>query len=170
VVPKEKLSNYTGWYRNPRSGGPARLFLQNEKLYATQFGLLVPVAENIFTAANGAVRIETNSKGFLFIGSEKDSIYFTAVDPAKLDEKAVNEYTGEYYSEEAEARFYISVKNGKLVMLQKPKTEFQLTPTYKDGFESPAGVVYFEREKGKITHLKISVTRARNIEFRKVNN
>jgi hypothetical protein len=55
-------------------------------------------------------------------------------------------------------------------MLQKPKTEFQLTPTYKDGFESPAGVVYFEREKGKITHLKISVARARNIEFRKVNN
>jgi len=167
-IPKEKLYNYTGWYRNPRSGGPARLFLQNEKLYATQIGLLSPVSENIFTAGNGNVRIEMNSKGFLFIGSAKDSISFTAVDSAKLDEKAMNEYTGEYYSDEAEAKFYVSVKNGRLLMLQKPKTEFQLTPTYKDGFESPAGIVYFEREKNKVINLKISVGRARNVEFRKI--
>ena len=167
-ISKEKLTTYTGWYRNPRSGGSAKLFLQNEKLYATQFGLLSPVAENIFTAGNGNVRIEKNSKGFLFIGSTKDSIYFTAVDSAKLDEKAMNEYTGEYYSDEAEAKFYVSAKNGKLIMLQKPKTEFQLTPTYKDGFESFAGIVYFEREKNKIINLKISVGRARNVEFRKI--
>ena len=80
----------------------------------------------------------------------------------------MNEYTGEYYSDEAEAKFFVSVKNGRLIMLQKPKTEFQLTPTYKDGFESPAGIVYFEREKNKIINLKISVARARNVEFRKI--
>ena len=78
------------------------------------------------------------------------------------------EFTGEYYSDEAEAKFYVQVKNGKLVMIQKPKAEFQLTPTYKDGFETPAGVVYFEREKNKIVTLKISVGRARNVEFKKI--
>src|SRR4030095_14871935 len=163
---KDKLNKYAGWYRNNRTGGGAKLYLQNDKLYGTQVGQLTPVAENVFIT--GSNRVELNSKGFLFINSAKDSIYFTAVDSAKLDEKAMNEYAGEYYSDEAEAKYYLQVKNGRLVMLQKPKTEFQLTPTYKDGFETPAGIVYFEREKNKIINLKISVGRARNVEFKKV--
>jgi CubicO group peptidase (beta-lactamase class C family) len=166
MISKEKLNSYTGWYRNNRSGGGAKLYIQNDKLYGTQVGQLTPVADNVFTTGNN--RIELNSKGFLFINGAKDSIYFTAVDSAKLDEKAMNEYAGEYYSDAAEAKFYLQIKNGKLVMLQKPKTEFQLTPTYKDGFESPAGIVYFEREKNKIINLKISVGRARNVEFKKI--
>ena len=80
----------------------------------------------------------------------------------------MNEYVGEYYSEEAEARFFVTAKNGKLLIQQKPKTEFQLSPTYRDGFESPVGIVYFEREKDKITKLKVSVGRARNVEFKKI--
>ena len=166
TVSKEKLTSYTGWYRNPRTGGGIKLYIQNEKLYATQLGQLTPVAENSFIRGNN--RIELNSKGFLFINGAKDSIYLAAVDSAKLDEKAINEYTGEYYSEEAETKFYVQVKNGKLIILQKPKNEFQLSPTYKDGFESPAGTVYFEREKNKIINLKVSVGRARNVEFRKI--
>ena len=140
--------------------------MQNEKLYGTQVGQLTPVAENTFITGNN--RLQLNAKGFLFINGSKDSIYFAAADSAKLDEKAMNEYTGEYYSEEAEAKFYVLVKYGKLIILQKPKNEFQLSPTYKDGFESPAGVVYFERNKNNIVDLKISVGRARNVEFRKI--
>jgi len=165
-VSKEKLSSYVGWYKNPRTGGGARIFLQNDKLYGTQVGQLTPVAENVFITGNN--RVELNSKGFLFINGAKDSINFIAVDSAKLDEKSLNEYIGEYYSDEAEAKFYVQVKNGRLVLVQKPKTEIQLSPTYKDGFESPVGIIYFEREKKKITALKISVGRARNVEFKKI--
>ena len=165
-VSKEKLASYAGWYRNSRSGGGAKLYIQNDKLYGTQVGQLTPVAENIFSTGNN--RVVVNSKGFLFINAARDSIYFTAVDSAKLDEKAMNEYTGEYYSDEAEARFFVIIKNGKLVMQQKPKTEFQLSPTYKDGFETPVGIVYFERENNKIINLKVSVGRARNVEFKKI--
>jgi CubicO group peptidase (beta-lactamase class C family) len=166
LISKEELNNYTGWYRNNRTGGGTRLYIQNDKLSGTQIGQLTPIAENIFTTGNNKVVL--NSKGFVFINAASDSIYFTAVDSARLDEKAMNEYTGEYYSDEAEAKFYVSVKNGKLIMLQKPKAEFQLSPTYKDGFETPAGIVYFEREKNKIINFKISVGRARNVEFRKI--
>lgn len=166
AVSKEKLNEYSGWYRNTRTGGGAKLYLQNDKLYGTQVGPLTPVAENVFITGNN--RVELNSKGFLFINGAKDSINFVSVDSAKLNEKTMNEYTGEYYSDEAEAKFYVQVKNGKLVLMQKPKTEFQLTPTYKDGFEVPVGTIYFERDKKKITSLKISVGRARNVEFKKV--
>ena len=167
TISKDKLKSYTGWYKNNRTGRGAKFYLQNEKLYATEVGPLTPIAENTFITANGINRFELFSKGFLIITGAKDSIYFTEVDSAKLDEKSMNEYVGEYYSDEAEAKFYVQIKNGKLVMIQKPKTEFQLTPTYKDGFETPAGIVYFEREKNKIAALKISVGRARNVEFRK---
>lgn len=126
------------------------------------------MAENVFLTTNGNNRVELSSKGFLVINTVKDSIYFTKIDSAKLDEKTMQEYTGEYYSEEAEAKFHVLVKNGKLILLQKPKTEFQLTPTYKDGFESEAGIVYFKRDKNKIVNLKISVERARHVEFRKI--
>ena len=166
TLSKDKLTKLTGWYRNNRTGGGAKLYLQNDKLYGTQVGQLTPIAENAFITGNN--RLEINSKGFLFINGLKDSIYFSAVDSAKLDEKAMNEYTGEYYSDEAEAMFYVIIKNGKLFIQQKPKAEFQLTPTYKDGFETPAGIVYFEREKNKIINLKISVGRARNVEFKKI--
>ena len=162
----EKLSSYTGWYRNNRTGGGVRLSLQNDKLYASQGGALTAIGDDIFTFGNN--RIVMRSKGLLFINGAKDTTYFTAVDSARTDVKSLNDYVGEYYSDEAEAKFFVSVKNGRLIMLQKPKTEFQLTPTYKDGFESPAGIVYFEREKNKIINLKISVARARNVEFRKI--
>ena len=165
-ITKEKLNAYTGWYRNNRTGGGAKLYMQNDKLYGTQVGQLTPAAEKVFITGNN--RVEFNQNGFLFINASKDSIYFTAVDSAKLDEKTMNEYAGEYYSEEAESKFYVTIKNGKLVMQQKPKSEIQLTPTYKDGFESPAGIVYFEREKNKIINFKISVGRARNVEFKKI--
>ena len=107
-------------------------------------------------------------KGLLFITSTRDTTYYTSVEEAKLDERAMSEYTGEYYSEEAEAKLHVLVKNGKLFIQQKPKTELPISPTYKDGFESPAGIIYFEREDGKISSFKVSVGRARNVEFKKI--
>ena len=166
AITKEKLSSYTGWFRNSRSGGGVRFYLQNDKLFATQVGQLTPIAENTFVTGNN--RVEINKNGFLFINGAKDSIYFTKADSARVDEQSLNEYAGEYYSEEAEAKFYIVIKNGKVVLQQKPKTELPLSPTYRDGFESPAGTVYFERENNKIVRLKISVGRARNVEFKKI--
>jgi CubicO group peptidase (beta-lactamase class C family) len=163
---KDKLDSYVGWYRNDRTGGGVKLYVQSDNLYATQVGKLTAVSDDFFTA--GSNRVLIKPKGFLFINGAKDSINFTKVEEAKLDEKMMNEYVGEYYSEEAEAKFYLVIKNGKLYIQQKPNNEFQLSPTYKDGFESPAGTIYFEREKEKIAALKVSVGRARNVEFKKI--
>jgi CubicO group peptidase (beta-lactamase class C family) len=162
----EKLATYTGWYRNTRSGEGIKLYLQNNKLYATRVGQLTPSAETLFYI--GATRVEMIPKGILVINSARDSVYLNRMDTAILDQKAMEEYTGEYYSEEAEAKFYVQVKNGKLVLIQKPRTEFQLSPTYRDGFDIPPGTVYFERDKKKIVGLKISISRARNVEFKKI--
>lgn len=165
-VEKTVLDNYAGWYRNSRTGGAVKLSVQNNALIATQVGPLTPVSKELFTADNN--KILMNPKGFLFINGASDSIIFTREAEAKIDENKLIEYSGEYYSEEAEAKFYIVVNNGKAMLQQKPKTQFLLSPTYKDGFDTPVGTVYFEREKEKIVRLKISVGRARNVEFKKI--
>jgi hypothetical protein len=164
-VEKNILESYVGWYRNSRTGGGVKLSMQNDKLSATQVGQLNPIADDMFTVGNN--RVVFNSKGFLFINSAKDSIYFTRASTV-LIEKIMTQYAGEYYSEEAEAKIYVTRKGDKVYLLQKPKTELILTPTYADGFESPIGIVYFEKENDKITGLKISVGRARNVAFKKI--
>lgn len=166
TISLEKLKGYAGWYRNSRTGGGVKLSVQNDKLYVSQGGQLTPVSDDIFASGNN--RIVMRPKGLLFITSTRDTTYYTSVEEAKLDERAMSEYTGEYYSEEAEAKLHVLVKNGKLFIQQKPKTELPISPTYKDGFESPAGIIYFEREDGKISSFKVSVGRARNVEFKKI--
>ena len=166
-VSKQSLNSYTGWYRNTQTGHGLRLYLRQEQLHATEGGLLKPVAEKDFLTSDNN-KIQIISSGLFIISSEKDSVYFTKIDAAKLDEKAMQEYVGEYYSDEVEVKYHVQVKNGKLFLILKPRLEYQLTPTYKDGFEIPDAVVYFERENKKVINLKISAERAWNVEFRKI--
>lgn len=170
-VSKEKLNSYTGWYRNARTGEGLKLYMQHEELHATQGRKLKSVAENAFLITddyNRNNRVELSSNGLLIIDQVKDSVYFIKIDSANLDEKTMQEYVGEYYSEEVEVKYQVEVKNGKLFLILKPRSEFLLTATYKDGFESPEGTIYFERKKMKVINLKISVEKARNVEFKKI--
>ncbi|WP_315819139.1 hypothetical protein [Paraflavitalea speifideaquila] len=65
--------------------------------------------------------------------------------------------------------YHIVWKDGKLLLQIKPTTTFILNPTYKDGFDSPFGPVYFLRDlKRGVMELKVSVSRARNVLFRKI--
>lgn len=165
------LSSYEGWYRNNRTGDGIRMFVKDNKLTATQAGTFQPVSDRIFALGNNRVEFFPGHRrnGFLLINGNKDSVYFSAVDSASLDNKAMNEYTGEYYSPEAEARYFVIIKDGKIILHQKPARDIQLRPTYKDGFEAGIGTVYFERDrKNRVVSFKVSSARARNVEFKKV--
>lgn len=169
-VPGEKLTGYAGWYKDPRTGDGVKFFVRDGKLANSRGGNLVPVGENVFLLGLSRIEIRpAQPKSFLFI-TPVDTTHFTAVDSAKLDEKTMNDYVGDYYSDEAEAKFSIRLKDGKLIAHREPKTDIVLSPTYKDGFNTPAGGIYFERDKkGRVTNMKISVGRARNVAFRKMN-
>jgi hypothetical protein len=168
-VSGEKLASYTGWYKDLRNGSGLRLFMQEGNLTNSTGGNLIPVAENAFMLRNNRIEIQSGKSAKLSVITPQDTTLFVAVETANLDEKAMNEYLGDYSSEEAEAKFSVRIKEGTLILYRAPKTEYPLTPTYKDGFISPAGIVYFERDKkGRISTLKFSVGRARNVEFKKI--
>ncbi|MDF2191068.1 serine hydrolase domain-containing protein [Paraflavitalea sp. CAU 1676] len=169
TVPEEKLAAYAGWYRNPRTGGGTKLYIKDGKMSSLfPAANLNTVAENIFVVGNNRLEVD-KKKGLLWISPGADSIYFDRVEPADTSEKNLQKYVGTYYSREAEAFYYIVLKQGKLFLELRPGTVFSLTPTYYDGFDCPFGPIHFIRDiKKGIVELKVSVSRARNITFRKV--
>jgi CubicO group peptidase (beta-lactamase class C family) len=168
-VSNEKLAGYTGWYKDSRNGSSLRLVVQDGKLINSTGGNLIPVVENAFILGNNRIEIQPGKPAKLSLITSQDTTFFVAAETANLDEKAMNDYLGDYWSEEAEAKFSVRIKEGKLILYRAPKTEITLTPTYKDGFNSPEGIIYFERDKkARVNTLKFSVGRARNVEFKKI--
>jgi CubicO group peptidase (beta-lactamase class C family) len=168
TLPADKLNSYTGWYRSRRAGNGIRLYVKDGKLNATQVGLMTPRSDRTFASAAGIVTMFPDNKGFIAVNSQKDTAYFMRVDslPASTN---MSEYAGEYYSDEAQVTYFVIVKDNKLTLHQEPKNDSPLTPTYKDGFDAPFGNIYFERDKrNNISGFKVSVSRARNVSFRKV--
>ena len=167
----EQLNSYTGWYRDNRTAGGVKLFIRNGKLENSRGGNLIPLADKKFMLGENRIEIQTEKPRRVLLISPFDTIYFDAVDSAKLDEKSLNEYVGEYESGEADAKFFVRVKDGKLIAHRDPNTDYTLTPMYKDGFTSPGTTVYFERDKKKrIVSMKIFVGRARNVEFNRITH
>ena len=166
---KQDLNKYTGWFKNTRSSTGLNLTVKNGAIVsATSSQPLVPVADNGFMMGSNSIRFFPGYQRFYLISTARDSILFTRMQAPDLTPAKMQEYVGEYYSDEAACRFIVRLKNNELVLIQEPSREFKLSPTYKDGFESPLGTILFEQNKNKkITKLSISIARARNIQFDK---
>lgn len=166
----EQLNSYTGWYRDSRTAGGVKLFMRDGKLENSRGGTLIPVAEKKFKLGQNRIEIQTEKPRQILMISPFDTVYFVAADSARTDEKSLNEFVGEYVSEEAEAKFFVGIKEGKLIAHRDPNTDYTLTPMYKDGFTSPGTTVYFERDKKKrIVSMKVFVGRARNVDFKRIS-
>lgn len=169
TVSQKSLDSYTGWYFDQPNGAAVKLFMRDGKLANSRGGNMIPVSENVFQIGLGKVEIITSRPKHLLFTSPIGTNYFAAVDSAIINEKTIAGYVGEYYSEEAEVTYRVLVKDGRLVMHRDPKTDFMLIPTYKDGFNTPAGPIHFKRDKSdKIIGAAVYVGRARNVQFTKI--
>jgi len=114
--------------------------------------------------------LEFKKNGFQFVNSSNDATFYHSMPNADTTKGSLQEFIGQYFSEETESKMNLIERNGKLVLVVRPSVEETLAPTYKDGFNSPAGTVYFERNKqNKIITMRISVGRARNVLFKKLS-
>lgn len=168
-VSTDKLNDYTGWYKEPKTASYIKLVLRNDTLRTQAGGTFIPVAENVFMQGQTRVEMQPLSPRRMLLITETDSTLFLAADSAKTDEKSLQAYAGEYWSDEAEAKFIVKIKDGKLIAYRTPSSTITLTPVYKDGFTSPGTNIFMERnKKGTITGMKIYVGRARNVVFKKL--
>ncbi|OSZ77557.1 hypothetical protein CAP36_14370 [Chitinophagaceae bacterium IBVUCB2] len=169
TVSTEKLKSYAGWYRDPKTASGTKLILRNDTLRTQTGTALIPIAENIFMQGQTRVEIQSTTPRKILLISPADTIIYIAADSAQTNEKSLQDYVGEYWSDEAEAKYIVKLKDGKLFAQRSPTSATILTPLYKDGFSTPGTNIFIERnKKGQVTGMKLYVGRARNVEFRKL--
>jgi hypothetical protein len=109
------------------------------------------------------------TRGLRLIDAAGDTTFYAKAAAARASDN-FSVYLGKYYSEETSSFLSVFQSGGKLKLSFKPTQEYELVHTIKNGFIVPAtGTVlnFTKRGKRKAT-LKISVPRARNVEFIKV--
>ncbi len=164
---------YLGAYRESKLGTGVKLYMKNDSIYSeTNGGPLPALGARSLAVGRGRILFLSSSPRTLhFIRAAGDTVLYNGVDSARQDGKTMNEYAGSYFSEEADTKITIKIKDGKLAIYRSNGSETFISPVYKDGFYFPGGDLYFERDKnGKISHFFISISRARKVQFVKTKD
>jgi CubicO group peptidase (beta-lactamase class C family) len=78
------------------------------------------------------------------------------------------EFSGTYWSDEAEVAFTVAVENGALAIARRPDTVIALTAIDRDTFRGSIGTVTFRRDAGvKIPELSIKQDRVWDLRFQR---
>lgn len=174
-VALQDLEGKAGLYRNADSGESVRFFVRNNKLM-TGFGAgteLIPVTPDKFQPADSVVEyiFEKGQNGEPLrvrrTNGRYPAVVYSSVASFNPTPAQLNDYAGNYYSEELNVSHSLMVKDGKLKMRVYPMPERDLNPLFEDGFliggsggqikftrDSSGKVVGFEAYTGRIRHLR----------------
>jgi CubicO group peptidase (beta-lactamase class C family) len=178
-ISEAKLKEKVGDYIEPQSGEVIRLFLKDGKLNALMFGqnyALAAKSEAEFNLLNAPVRValkfERKEKGMpllLHVLQEREqSRIFQPFKPVDLSPEQLKEYEGEYFSEELQAAFRLSMKEDRLHFSHKNAPGGFLNPTLQDKFTLRNFKVHFIRDgEGKIAAFTLDAGRVKNLKFEK---
>ena len=95
---------------------------------------------------------------------------FARMSEARLTAEAMQEYTGEFRSDEIDQRFGISIENGTLYLRRFHSAPAVLDPLTRDVFQVGGGRVTMEfvgNANRRVTGFLFSTTRIRNMAFRR---
>ena len=98
-----------------------------------------------------------------------DNIHFTKVKNDQVIDN-LKVYEGKYFSKETNSTITIYLKDKNLMFHLKPDKDYQLEPTYNDAFniiDFDGGLCFIRNNINEIVSMKISGSRARNVEFEK---
>ncbi len=174
----KQLEKFSGHYWNDNGTYARRIHVKNDTLryYRNEFSEspLAPISKNEFQMLNVNVDLKVKFKG---AGNKRKMIVTVGTDdPVESDVFMLPDYTandlkgfnGEYYSEEL-STYYTIINNDENLIITHPRlSDFEIKPIKNDVF-SGNGIVKFERNaSGKITGLRVSNGRVRNLWFQKV--
>jgi hypothetical protein len=171
-----ELQRYVGIFRDPRNGSLQRITLRDGKLRLDSFGPssaeLAPLGNARFIMA-GAVR----ATDITFEQGGKAMVVTRQTDPPETErfERAeafaptaaeLAAYAGTYYSEELDATYVLSVKDGKLWTRVRFNPPGELRPAVRDVFVGPFGIrVEFQWHGKDRASFVVQAGRVRNIRF-----
>jgi CubicO group peptidase (beta-lactamase class C family) len=164
-LPMATLQARAGLFRDVRTGDPIRVSLQDSVLRVGN-QRLAALAENAFVA--GAMRVEfaNDARVLRRISPDGDTTEFARMAEWNPTAAELQEYAGRYTSDEAEVSFTFSVKDGRLVRIDRYGQTANLTPSYKDAFAQGGVVVTFRRNAaGRIVAMSLGLGRVRDLRF-----
>lgn len=172
-ISKSLLNKYAGWYSDDRDGRAVKVEVKNDSIFFDN-QLLMPQSETKFKMmVPSSIFVEISDSGKkLNVITVRDSISYSKAESPAVDNQYLEKYVGKFFSTETNSTITVYLKEVKLMMNLKPNSDYELKPTYKDGFNvtGRGSYLYFIKNKrNKIVAMKASNSRARNVEFKKLN-
>lgn len=168
-VTEEKLKSFVGIWRNDKTHLPARITFENGALrFAGQ--PVRPMADGSFLILGDKVQFSYDKDGKPLAGEGRGPtggiMRFVAEQEWKPTADELKEFAGEWYSDEAQARFTFAVDGIKASITQRPVLDLSLQPLYKDHFIGQGYVIWVTRDRsGKIERMHVGTGRMRDMYF-----
>lgn len=172
-IDKEKLEQLTGLYVASTLNQTINLTMIEDTLSINGKSKLIPTEPNVFriNGVDDKVIIEKLPYGkiqFTSIRTNSKDV-FEHVESWSPKAEELNDFKGDYWSEELETTYHIQIVNNQLVVQNRWIKDITLKPISKDFFSIYYGMhVKFNRdEKGDVIELSIYSGRTLNVIFKK---
>ena len=171
-VDNSKIKGWAGEYFHNQTQMIMKLNYKGEKLLMGTT-VLIPSNNNSFTdpgftsdysfsGDSASAKLELYTKG---VGSKT----LFKVKRVTLLPAALQEYTGEFYSQELDTKYKISVKENGLVIKIPRNDDIKLSPFTKDIFTGDFSLQFSRDKKNKVSGFLLTTGRVRNLSFEKID-
>ena len=174
----EELKRYAGlWRHDKRRVQLVTTVEEGKPRLRIGRTLLHPLGNGVFQAGNSPVRFKFRlDSGGKRISVERrlgdDVRSYLAVERWSPKTSELRDLEGFWYSDEADAKIELKIKNGKALVVLPSLQQLPLVPQYKDHFSVGPGsgsIVWVVRDnRGKIKSLHVGTGRMRNLPFQRV--
>jgi CubicO group peptidase (beta-lactamase class C family) len=174
---EQELKEKTGTFRDPKIGTICELSVKDGKLIVNLFDMtfqIVPLTKTQFRSIDDPVdtdiRFEKQDQNkpllvHVTVEGEKP-VTFEAIQLVSPTLTQMEEYAGDYYSDELQFTHKLVLKDGKLFFRHRNAPKKPLSPTLNDMFKVTYATIHFIRDhQNKISAFTLSSERARNIHF-----
>lgn len=173
VAPGE-LAPMVGMWRDSTNDRIITFRVEGTELAASAGGpsqKLVPLgAGRFWNAITGTFQFEGQGSGMRLVERSNGVHRYARMDPADTAGIQLEEFAGNYRSDELQVTYALSVKDGRLRLQLPPDGPLTLRPAYRDGFSAGGRTVRFMRDSsGRVTGLRVFAGRALDVRFRKVD-
>lgn len=174
---KPSLENKTGVFLNVIDESDFLKLHEYNGNLMSYAAVLNPVGENVFVYESNIYQFQQHIDTVkLYRGTTVNTYYrVPSLLPSEIN---LNDFTGNFYSSEADVNLEIKLENNRLIAYRPAGDAVILSPVFKmnnqlafRGFNHGLRTTYFfEKTNGKINSIQISLPRAYAISFKRIDN
>jgi len=172
------LKKHEGMYWNDTDNYSRKIYLEDDTLWYLRSNNkkspLIPIAENEFQIGGINEKLvltfEKNTNKLSLISADNSIKTFEKYEDKAPTIEELKAYTGNFYSNELETFYKISLKNGKLYGYHSRWGEFEIQILKKDvlSWSGMSISKYKRNKKGTVIGFNITMNRIRNLWFEKI--